>query len=73
MGLLTQIEKDFSSANPKLVERGTLGILQSNLALDRGDFLQAGEIIDRTLEKLQKSKRESTKLYLHVKIMFGIQ
>jgi eukaryotic-like serine/threonine-protein kinase len=64
--MVTQIEKDFSSANPKLVERGTLGILQSNLALDRGDFLQAGEIIDQTLEKLQKSKRESTKLYLHV-------
>jgi eukaryotic-like serine/threonine-protein kinase len=64
--MVTQIEKDFSSANPKLVERGTLGILQSNLAIDSGDFFRAVEIIDQTLANLEKSKRENAKLYLHL-------
>jgi eukaryotic-like serine/threonine-protein kinase len=64
--MVAQIEKDFSSANPKLVERGTLGILQSNLAIDSGDFFRAVEIIDQTLANLEKSKRENAKLYLHL-------
>jgi tetratricopeptide (TPR) repeat protein len=64
--LVNQVEKDFSHANPKLVERGTLGILQSNLAFDSGDFFRAAEIIDRTLANFENSKREGAKLYFHV-------
>jgi eukaryotic-like serine/threonine-protein kinase len=64
--LVSQVERDFSHANPKLVERGTLGILQSNLAFDSGDFFRAAEIIDRTLANFENSKREGAKLYFHV-------
>jgi eukaryotic-like serine/threonine-protein kinase len=64
--LMSEAEKRFAGTRQKLSERVLFGMLQSSLAFDSGDFLSAGEIADRTLGLLEGSKKDTSKLHLHM-------
>lgn len=64
--LLRDAERLAAGAPQKLAEHGLFGVLQSNLALDSGDFAKATKIVESTLADLANSDRKSTMHYLHV-------
>jgi eukaryotic-like serine/threonine-protein kinase len=64
--LMSEAENHFAGTRQKLSERVLLAMLQSGVAFDSGNFLQAATIVDQTIAILEGTKKETSKLHLHM-------